>query len=689
MRRNAPLVLLALVVGLALFLREAGAAGHRAPEQEGGRIEHAPAWLVDDPDAAYHLRRVSLALASGSVPRFDRFLNHPVGSPIPWPPFADGVFGAVARLFAQGDPGDPDDRALGGYDEGSVEAVMVHTPPVIGALAALAVFCAVLVLTQPGPGRSWAALLGALAYSVAPIAVWYGDVTRLDHHVLMALLLAVLLLLLAWTLRARELVDATSGALLAGLVSAAALLTWLAAGLFVAIGGVALFLPVLSRDVERARQAARSGVLFFLAAAIVTTIPAARSAWNAVQPGSLVNLTDAVPRALFCAAVPFVVGGLLAKPEGSLWSRALGATAGLGGAVALLLPGSVAAVSEGFAWATRDNLFMDVVGESRPLFEGEGVAAVRGRLGELAFLFPLAWIHVLVTSRGRPDRLLLALLGLVGAVMTLGQLRFGNSFVIPMTCTIAVSLADCARSGSRRGKILAIAGGLVVAISAARSIHAIASVPEAEYRELAHWRAEVLGGLRWMRTETPSPGPFNAPDHPQDYGVLAPWGLGHLVEYHARRPTIATNFGSFVGERGFRGAARALLETSPERFVARMHALGARYVVVTPRLGADLRSLMRIAGEDPAELFTRTPDGRKVFGPRATECALSRLSLHAEVPGSTHYPGLTLVYAARRVETPTPAVAPRPGVPRGPVISIYELTSPAPPRGDAAMEAGD
>ena len=58
------------------------APGHRSP---AGPLEGGSQWLVDDPDAAYHLRRIEVAIAEGAVPLRDRYLNHPLGSPIPWP----------------------------------------------------------------------------------------------------------------------------------------------------------------------------------------------------------------------------------------------------------------------------------------------------------------------------------------------------------------------------------------------------------------------------------------------------------------------------------------------------------------------------------------------------------------------------------------------------------------------------
>jgi dolichyl-diphosphooligosaccharide--protein glycosyltransferase len=668
----APVLVLLAALVAAVVLREAPADGYRVPAFE---LRDGTEWVVDDPDAAYHLRRAEIALASGSVPRFDRYLNHPAGSPIPWPPLSDGLFALVARAFAPANPGEGD-PTLRGFSETGVESVLVHLPPVLGALAALAVAFAVFALTDASrarTGRLWAAALAAWIYAALPVSVWYGAVTRIDHHVLVALFLALHLAFVTWSLRAEELVDGVLGAMLAGLVAGLALATWLASGVFVAIAGVCLFLPVLGRDAARSKDAVRAGVLYFATAAVTTAVPAATSAWNAVQPGSLINLTDGVPRALAAAIVPFVAAGLLTRAGRSRIVRLVGAAAALV-AVVLLLPGFVDGVREGFAWASRENQFMDVVGESRPL---EDASAIASRLSLLAFAFPVAWALCLPSAFVRPDRTHLLVLGALLATMTLGQQRFGNSFAVPLACTFAVALHDgLARAGAGGSSFATRAwwGGMAAcALALVPSIRSVFATTADEYADLLDWRAEVVGGLRWMREGTPSPGPFNAPEHPQDYGVLSSWSLGHLIEYHARRPTIATNFGSFVGADGFREAAAALIETRPEELARRMRALGARYVVVTPRMVADLSSILRVAGEDPSTLFERTPAGVKVLGARARRSALWRLALYDGRP-ATPYPGLELVHAARRVETPAGS-RPRPGEPSGPVISIYRLTA--------------
>lgn len=692
MKRAAVLVLLAGILALGAFLREVPAPGYRAPLDpstgeprpvrgvgEGGAPTPVvpPRWLVDDPDAAYHLRRVELALAGGSVPLRDRFLNHPAGSAVPWPPLLDGLLTQVASF---GTLRTSEDLALAGHGEERIEGLLVHVPVVLGCLATLVVFLLTRFLCAPGAGSDAAALLAAAIHACLPIAIWYGGVTRIDHHVLVSDLIGLHLLALGLALRSRELTDATLGALLAGLVSGLALLAWLAAGVLVALGGLALGALALSADGDRARNGCRAGMLYFLVAAFTTWMPASRSPWNQIVPGSLINLTMGVPHALLAAALPFLAL-LIGQRAGLARPLRAGAAALTLVAAVLLLPGFLTGVAEGFAWASRGNLFMDVVEESRPLLgpaTGPWWDTVVRDYTWVGFALPLAWL-LLARHAGRSaERWLLAAVTAVFLGMTLTQRRFGNSLAVPLACTVGVALHGWRGALQRPGNAWRAAVLLALALPALGAA-GVLRVAGRDLEDVADWRAQVVGGLRWMRTGTPSPGPWTSPESVQSYGVLSAWGYGHLIEYHARRPSIATNFGSFVGEENFRDAARALLVEDPAELERALHRLGADYVVVTPRMVSDLVATMRIAGLGPeqrARFFVRSPEtgGRKTYGGAAPRTALWRLALTPPDAPDDHYPGLRRVWHASRRESMQGARVPA-GALSGPVLSIYRLDS--------------
>jgi len=718
-QRIVHLIGAALILAIAFWGQDIRWARAAATLQPDGASAEAPAWLIDDPDAAYHLRRIEVALVAGTTPSEDRFLSFPNGSPVPWPPFFDGLLAMNNRL-ATGKPG-----AMGLTDtyEADLEARAAGTPPILGFLATLAVALAAGFFVRrcrPNPecmtrgyvvGPTAGAALAALIYATSPIAVWYADAGRIDHHVFVALLLALHFAMIAQVFAGGHFesvrspshersLDATLGGLTAGLLAGFALLTWLPSAIFVGLAGLTFWMAACGRCTERVADARRAGMLYFMAAGLVTLVPAWLSPWNAVQPWSLVNLTRGVPLALFVAsialALPCMLPGLCTNvPERNSRQRLIGfAIPPLVALLAfVLLPGFSAGVQEGLAWATRGNLFMDVVAESRPLVEVGSGSLLRGILidhGWAGVAVPIVviWLAFAVRTsmdptRGgpRPESRFYLLINLVVfAYLAIEQRRFGNSLAVPLAvgigciCGFAVGRIENCYTQTLRMKAIAMGGLLLscaLAFGAFSGGRALAHPDAAALEDTRAWRHEIVAGLRWMRDHTPSPGVWNIAEAEQSYCVLSSWAMGHLVEYHARRPIVATNFGSFVGEENFQASASALLKRNPEVFLDDLEALGADYVVVTPRMASDFASQARIAALPPAErasLFTKK-GGKKTFSAASKETAVWRLAVTSAGDAPT-YPGLERVYASK--ETESIFGGNKPG-PSGPVISIWRV----------------
>lgn len=678
-------------------------------------------WYIDDPDAAYHLRRVEIAMATGAVPAFDRMIAHPEGSAVPWPRFFDWAL----ALYAEARVGDIGSLGPTAEAERRTEAVLARVPPWLGAFTCVLVALAAATFVrrvQPHAGArgrgfvlapALAGLVAAFVYATTPIAIWYADAGRIDHHVAIALLFAANLAVMAQVFKCGRFesdrtqceasaLDATVGGLLGGAIAGFALLTWLASALFVALAGVSFWLAGTALRADRAANARRAGSLYFATAALITFVPAISSPWNETQAWSLVNLTLGVPVALILAAVALGLPALLpARLDDALHlcarTRALALVVPplVGGLAYVFLPGFGEGVQEGLAWASRANLFMDVVDESRPLIElggGSLWAGLRTDLGWAGLALPVValWIGANVSlsfdrTRGgaRPEaRFHLLLCLVVFGYLAIEQRRFGNSLAVPLSCAVGmVAGLACSRfengyahTVTGRSAALfgcALAGAIV--IGAVGQARALARTPEGPLAATRAWRKEIVDGLRWMRTNTEPSGPVRIAAARHEYGVLSAWGMGHLIEYYAQRPAIATNFGSFVSEDNFIDAAHALLARDPAQFHAELAALEARYVVVTPRLVGDIASQARMAGLKPAArqvLFERV-NGRKTFSAAARETALWRLALDApDAPAS--YPGLERVYASARRETVASNLS-------GPMISIWRVVGEGAP----------
>ncbi|HVS09222.1 MAG TPA: hypothetical protein VMS76_05040 [Planctomycetota bacterium] len=268
MKRAPPVLLLALVL--------AGALAARIACQE-------PA--IARSDDAYRMRLVELTLASRRAPAHDRFLAHPGGLDVPWPPLYHAALAFAARRVL---PASSEDLALGGIDEQALERLAARSTPALGLLAVLVVFATVLRLagssgaapaaSVPRSRAALGAILAAAFYALLPGVVEREALGRVDHHALAAVLALAQLGLVARALHARERSDATLASLLGGLAGGLAMLAAPESILTVAACAGVLLVQAVRRSGLASRDAWRGAVLYGAAAASLYTI-----AW----PGSL------------------------------------------------------------------------------------------------------------------------------------------------------------------------------------------------------------------------------------------------------------------------------------------------------------------------------------------------------------------------------------------------------------------
>lgn len=687
---------LVAVAFVCFFLRYRAHPACRVPD--GLSLTGGTSWQIDDFDGAYHARRVQVALATGQVPAYDTFINAPTGSPVPWPTFFDGLLTAVVEILV--DPSPDGSPEMGGYNEGDVDAILVHVPPVLGVLALLG--CVMAVFAAASRDRAppsdvhgsdagarvsnlwrwapWWALAAGAVYACQPTAVMYAQIGRLDHHVATAMFLALQLALCLRALVAREPIEVALLAAGVGLAGALGVLTWMAHGVVLGVCGIGFAHRALSRDRVESDRGWQGGAICFAIATLVTLFPAWSSPWNEVQPGSLINLSMGVPRALGAAAIPFIVFGLAGRRTLRRDLRTLYGALALVAAV-LLLPGFVSQVLEGVRWADRTNEFMFIIDESQPMRGKQvfGVGGYTGHLGHAWMALPVAALVLLL--RPRPERVVLLLTLILFAFFAYQQRRFANSLAVPMAIAIGVGGLEIARMWNRFASkratwiphaLLLLALAPTVAFAARITLR---PTPQEFLGNAVRWN-HILGGLRWMRDNTPSPGAWNEPTLEPEYAVLASWSDGHLIEFHARRPTISTNFGSFVGVDNFRAAPRTLLESDPVRFSELLTEMDVRYVVLRPRVLSWFREEAMISSRSDEDRELRPlvgPDGLTEW---ALNSAYFQLTLHRLRIGDVH-PRFTSLRLAWRsplvidVMGAMPSDAP-PTLGYGPSLSIWE-----------------
>jgi len=637
---RVPLIALAAAL-LAFGVRHVHTLGR--PLEEVG----APPGLIEsfDPDSQYHARRVARAVADGgAVAARDPLLAWPIhvsrgGAPIPWPPYYDAALAALTRLRI-GPTDGPSQGAAEGVSAARASAsdervrqvaadTVARAPAWLAALtAALASLAAAALVrgaahesagapsqtatlvTQKGsgtvaPAAYVAALAGGLGVALSFAHLRYSYVGMGDHHTAVSALHVLLLALVSWGVGSEAVrgprMSALRGAL-AGLVGGALLGTWVAS--------FALLVPVqlaLGWLLLRPGRPAPVGLALFAAsfhkALVLALLPAAfTSPWSEAQPFDVVNLS-------WFHVAWFGISWLAFAPVVFLPR----ATARRAPAVlaALLLALLVLQAREGahdaLEWATASNVFMASITESQPF---ESLAAALKWLGHGAWLVVPALVVGVVRLLTRRDDRLVPWLAAVAtlAVAAALQRRFAEALAAPLAVLCAWFIGHVWRTrGARFGAALLILSALH--LGTLRATLARLDGPRFVTNESALQHdaiADVLAPLRALPPEARR-------------GVLAEWDHGHAIEWWGAAPTLATNFGLYLGVEDFLDPWRFLLEVDDGEAEALLERRDVGFVFVTRDARRNLGAALSALGRPPLDDtdWRRTQVARLVASDRA------------------------------------------------------------------------
>lgn len=526
------LLLPGLVLGVALLVRLASWNDVFSPRGVA---------FPTDSDPHYHALRVERWLAGEpGAPWRDPSLDWPRGAQIPWPPLFDALLAASAKL------------AGAGHDREGIATTAALLPVLLGLL--LLPLVAALGREALGERKGW---IAAFLVAGTSVGADHSRLGRADQHALELLLFAALLLA---TLRAhrgerRAAVTAT----LALLVAAAfwawmgsplhlLLLLAIAAGLHLADGepgGIAeRTLSVLAGGLlggsallaATAALLAPEGALTHASTTGVGLLQVAVTAGGGLSAALLL-----AARRRFPASTPGARVAQLAAPL-------------LPPLLLFAFPALRAGILGGLVALGAANSWYATIGEFEPLLgAGEGLPTellgLTRAFGLVLVVAPFG-LPALVRALRRADHRRAAIVSVLVTLallvpLSLARRRFSGYAILP--------LAICAEAGIRalvawlRDRVPRIAqrvpsAGLLVVASIAT---AAPSVPEHLLPSLALVEKEELL-LRWMGT---------LPRLQGREGVLAPWSLGHVIQYYAGRPVVTSPFGTEGGPAAMPDAA--------------------------------------------------------------------------------------------------------------------------------------
>ncbi len=575
-------------------------------------------------DAYYHLRRIAYSFHNfPAALDFDPYLAFPTGAKPIWPPFFDWVVALVLQPLAP-------PLSEGGLEQ--VERLSVWVPPLLGAACVVVVWA--LGTRHLGRGSGLVAG-GILAFLSGHF--WYSQIGFVDHHAAVALTTALVLFGGMELLRAPPPPRARHLAVALGSAVALCLLVWPGSLLHVAMAELALAVHLLGRT--RRGEAVRFAALLALHAttSLVLLAPLGGS-------GAWPQWSDYTPVVL-SRFQPWLFG-ILALWSGACalcWSRSglgetparrLGSAFGLGALLAtgsaLALPELWLGVEDGWRWLAKQDAFQAFVAESRPLLWSDGAfdpLPATLRLTPFVFALPLLLPALAWRARRDPQRdsLWLLLFWTAGLLaVTLLQRRFFNSLSVSMVLVMALcardaasALASAAALGPRLARAAVALALLVLLLPSlatfsrhgANQLRGLRGDPLEVGPEFAARRAAVETA-DWLREKTPQTAGWLDASRRPDYGVLAPWPVGHVLKYTGRRPTVVDNFGDDLGPDGWLFARRSFLGRE-EEIAPELARRGVRYVVAQQRTeflgtqpgpGTLLHSLYALDGsERPAD----------------------------------------------------------------------------------------
>lgn len=611
-------------------------------------------------DAQYHLRRALYTFENfPGVLLFDPYINFPGGASVPWPPLFDFALGATASFVAD--------------DVSGFERVAAFAGPACAALAVIPIYLAGTHLGSRSIGFA-----AAFFFVWLPVVVNYSRVGNADHH-------AAVSMIGAWLLYAgMVLADARApfGRLLRFMAllfvaRTVLLLTWHGSLLYVGLtDGLILAVGVLSG--RRALLALQAASVLATLAVVLPVVLISPEPLGGLYSSIALSWLDVLALLGVVWVALLLVGwrprGTNAGPLGRV-GMAAGAAL-IFGALVWSFPGPREGLSLALGFLTLADGVGAVTAEQSPLFTMSGRVSLRPAelsWGLFAYLIPFAplaagWaaLRLQASSANRAAAAFLGAWGLVFALLTLGQRRYGNDFA-PAAALLfgfaSVALLEWLTRGipSRewRRATAGIAALLLIGLGfwlplrgiywprAVGSWSVLSAAGNAQFDPRRSIAGTLHHFVRDVRERTPETSGYLDDHSVPEYGIIAPANLGHAIQYGARRATATDPFWWYIGPANWQRSAEFHAATDESAALESAKALQARYVITSAEAapGSVARRLHESDGVARA--------GRPALGHfrLVTESEAGGLGLEAlfqaPSPGGTAYKLFEIVEGAR------------------------------------------
>lgn|GEM_PF-2453426 len=526
-----------------------------------------------DPQSAWRLRRVALAIATRHLAQADGFASFPASAPTTELPLFDELLALAARATSAG--------GVGGPDEGVDEAGLTRFLRFVGPLLGLAWLAALFLMLRRSARVGRSAALGALAVVVAsPLVLRAFAPGSLWIEAFVAVVLAVQLRVACAAWRTKQPLDQFTAALVAGVLGGFGLAAS-PAYLLPTLGLVVAWLASIGRApaIERGDRV-RAALLFWIATAAGGFLPGIGGPWSTEDGGPLVAWVDLWSWIVIAGAVAFVA--LAWDPsEDRRPPRIV-----LGSAVVALAAGGVALFVAGPEAPPAALLFAALGWDAA----GPGGEAFAGAWFPLLWCLPgaLAWAGCLRTggldALLEPARLTMACV----AAFTLPAAVVHP----PLALLVAVPAAFGLGLAFEHARWRRWCWGLVP-LAVGWTLLELRAPAEVLRREELR---DVARAGRWLAAEHPPAGAWLSTGAVHPRGLLCDPVLAPLVALHARWPCAAGGPRRNGDPTGRAGLERLLSQPGPEALVEAARRLRIEGLLLGP---GSARRLAR-QGADPA-----------------------------------------------------------------------------------------
>jgi asparagine N-glycosylation enzyme membrane subunit Stt3 len=603
------------VLLLGACLTAALLACHRRPT-----VMTEPSGRFEDPDAMFHARRATRAVAEGTLlpPVLDGFENFPDGGRALWPPLHDATLALLARL--------------GGSTREAPARGLPFAAWLPVAELVLSVLAAAALARKAGGDAS--GLTAGWLLALTPAIVRRGSFGEIDHNlteVLFGLLLVTFVSLLSSKVKKRP-----PGLL--GSVSWAvgwALLVLVALGFYaglvlsagVAAAAACAAAVFLEGEEGKGTSLAVLAVGFAIAAAVLPFFAGLRVEPDPADPWRLgptyVLLLCGGAATMAVVSLSLFLIRRKPAPPSPRHHRIELILASFAFLAAVLLPvlqprAAWGALARGFGFIGARDPWLSTIDEFRPLLISP--------IGLLAALpsVPVFLVALALAIRGArklsPEARAAIAFFAVPALAFLALALFQKRLLPPAAalCAVAAGAAWVPLPPGARWLRRGILAAGIAGAAQAFLITYLAMTLRGTAEPVFTAGEEAAAALVAL---TPTPA------NPPEWGVLAPWDYGHDLLTHSFRAVALNNFGSM--HTGFARATRIFLETDPARALAELDALRLRYVlaVYPPNV---LPNAAHSLGEDSRRFFGNRyePDRMTPYRPTADGSRTFLVRLH-------------------------------------------------------------